>query len=204
MLSPRGQRMAVVVVMSAVFAVTMILAYLTVAISEAPATDGLDAPRTVSVDGLRLTVPGDWESDERALRQVGVEAGLLLRDPHRPGRWMLVATTRSPRPVSPPEQMARFMAALLGPELEPMLEPMLPQRGTRRDGLVTLEYVGQTPAPEGPGRRLHLFETLTVDGTQHWLIYLSDRVEPGASVPAALERNLSLLRRVGVSAALER
>lgn len=204
MASPRAQRLAVMVVMSAVFALTMGLAYLTAAVSEAPAADGLEAPRTLELEGLRLTVPGAWDEDDRALRQLGIEQGTLLRDPERPERWMLVTTTASSRPVSPPEQLTRFVAALLGPELEPMLEPMMPQRGTRRGELVTLEYVGLTPAPQAPGRRLHLFETLTVDGTRHWLIYLTDRVEPGASMPAALERNLSLLRRVGHSAALDR
>lgn len=201
--SPRSQRLAVAAVMAGVFAVTMGLAYVTMAVSAAPDEEAFAEPRDVVVDGLQVTLPGQWGPDTAAARELGVERGMVLRDPQRPQRWLMVSATRRPQPTSLGEQLPRYFVALIGPEYRRLLQPLMPERFFRRDALRGVRYVGVSPAPTGPGQRLHMLAAMTEEGRRHWLVYVTDRLEPNERADAALQRNLALLERIAHSAQLE-
>lgn len=188
--SPRTQRLSVTVAMAVVFAGAMGLAYLTAAMA-APAP-----PRQVTINGVRVLLPGDWIETPDRTPVSDLDPTMVLGDPEREWRWLLVAATATAERVPPHEMMTRYLAAVLEPAHKRTLEPLAGRGPQTRGPMTVMRYVGLSQPEAAPGQQLHLVTTITLDDRQHWLIYLTDRVAPGESFVNVLRRNMALLGRI--------
>ncbi|MEP0763751.1 MAG: hypothetical protein HRF48_13545, partial [Chloroflexota bacterium] len=154
--SRRLQRAMIAALMIGLFMCSMALAYWL--------SESRPPPfRRMSLSGLTLIVPNDWQQDpslEPSWQERDVSA---LMDPTHQDRRLLIAPAPTPVPVSPIELVEQALKVFLSPqELQSLQQiPVPPPQPLGYMG--GYEYVGISRTPQ-EGVKLHLLAALTVEG----------------------------------------
>lgn len=159
--------------------------------------------RRMSLSGLNLIVPNDWQQDpslEQSWQARGVSA---LVDPTHQDRRLLIAPAPTPVPVPPIKLVEQALEVLLSPQELQTLQQIRVPTSQQPGYLGGYEYAGISRTPQEGGAKLHLLAALTVEGRSNWVLYLTDRIEPGRPVEAQVNQDLVLFRTFHRSASVQ-
>ena len=197
-----AQRRWVAVLMVAVFAGSMVLAWLTTGATGARGAASVPSAQRVTLNGLSLAVPGGWRQDRGAARQLGLESGVVFIDPQRTQRRLVVAQVRVAERAGPGEVLKAVMNELLAPAQWRTYKWLMPPqpRELPEAGLVGVEAAGRSLARSGRSAQLHLSAVLTAEGARHWLVYLTDAAESEQAMGERFDQGMQLLRQIESSA----
>jgi len=206
----RWQRAVVALLMAGVFALALGLAYLNTGPANAGrAIDGiagLDGPtaKRVVINGLALDVPADWSEVSDAAQRFGGTGAVAMGDPRRRGRLLWLTAVSAETAVDPRAVADWALRRVLRPaQVQSAEVRAMPPSSTDAGRLTIIRYMGKSDSAEGEGFALHLMASLSADGRRYWLVYLTDRIDPGDDVGRRTEQNLRLLQQVIGSATLE-
>lgn len=149
----------------------------------------------VDLGGLTVTLPDRWRSADAS----DLPQDLTPRrfaDPQRPTRLVTVLRVPTPAAWDPAAVMRAALPPLLGPGVQ-TLDALdhVPHR------LPAVEWSGVSPTPDGLFRA-HMAAVVSGSPNVHWLLYVTDRVQPNEDPSTVLRSNLGLLRGLIQSATL--
>lgn len=143
------------------------------------------------VTGLTLRLPETWKPAGTVELPHGRTAARFA-DTKRPTRVLLAIRVRTEQPTPPQDVLRGVLPTLWPPGLAETVETGSAQVAFKPPYAVA-EWVG---ASTSGGQLLHVAADLTKDNSVHWLLYLTDRLQPGDDARDVLDSNLGLLRSV--------